>query len=295
ITSRPQVSPTKGGRVWRSPKAQIQNIMKVLIIGAGNMGLTYGQSFVDASVVKREDLYFIDHNQAKADAVARLSAHQLLTEPGSLVSEVELIILGVKPQDFLRLAEQLKPFVQSDQIVLSIMAGIKVSVIQEQLGVSRVVRAMPNLPAQVGQGMTVFTTSENVSKLEVFTIQNLLNTTGKTLHTGTEDLIDASTAISGSGPAFVFFFMDAMMQTARKMGFSDSEAQLLVRQTFLGSINLLNRNSLDCEEWIKRVSSRGGTTEAGMQQFADSEMNAKIEAGLEAARMRAVALSKGMG
>ncbi|MEL6591726.1 MAG: pyrroline-5-carboxylate reductase [Bacteroidota bacterium] len=269
--------------------------MKVLIIGAGNMGLTYGQSFVDASVVKREDLYFIDHNQAKADAVARLSAHQLLTEPGSLVSEVELIILGVKPQDFLRLAEQLKPFVQSDQIVLSIMAGIKVSVIQEQLGVSRVVRAMPNLPAQVGQGMTVFTTSENVSKLEVFTIQNLLNTTGKTLHTGTEDLIDASTAISGSGPAFVFFFMDAMMQTARKMGFSDSEAQLLVRQTFLGSINLLNRNSLDCEEWIKRVSSRGGTTEAGMQQFADSEMNAKIEAGLEAARMRAVALSKGMG
>ena len=89
--------------------------------------------------------------------------------------------------------------------------------------------------------------------------------------------------------------MDAMMQTARQMGFSDSEAQLLVRQTFLGSINLLNRNSLDCEEWIRRVSSRGGTTEAGMQQFAKDDMLEKIHAGLEAARQRAIALSKGMG
>lgn len=269
--------------------------MKVLIIGAGNMGLTYGQSFVDASIVKREDLYFIDHNQAKSEAVAKLSAHPLLLEPNAIVSEVELIVLGVKPQDFLRLADDLKSFVQSDQIILSIMAGIQLEVIQERLGVDRVVRAMPNLPAQVGQGMTVFTTSQNVSKLEVFTIQNLLNTTGKTLHTPSESQIDAATAISGSGPAFVFFFMDAMMQTARKMGFSDSEAQLLVRQTFLGSINLLNRNSLDCEEWIRRVSSRGGTTEAGMQQFAESDVLAKIEDGLEAARLRAIALSKGMG
>jgi pyrroline-5-carboxylate reductase len=266
--------------------------MKVLIIGAGNMGLTYGQSFIDASVVQQEDLFFIDHNAAKAEAISRISHHPLLLEPGRQVSEVELIILGVKPQDFADLAIELDPYVKADQIVLSIMAGIRVEVIQQSLGIKRVVRAMPNLPAQVGQGMTVFTTAPDMSKLEIFMIQNLLNTTGKTLYSPNEELIDAATAVSGSGPAFVYFFMDAMMQAGKKMGFSESEAQLLVRQTFLGSINLLNQSHLDCQEWIQRVSSKGGTTEAAMNRFAEQAVLTKIENGLEAARHRAVELSK---
>lgn len=266
--------------------------MKVLIIGAGNMGLTYGKSFVNASVVRKEDLYFIDHNAAKAAEIEPISSHPLSVEPGAFVSEVELIVLGVKPQDFPALAAHLKSYVQPDQIVMSIMAGITVENIQSALGIRRVVRAMPNLPAQVGQGMTVFTTAQDMSKLEIFTIQNLLNTTGKALYTPTEALIDAATAVSGSGPAFVYFFMNAMMEAAKNMGFSDSEAQLLVKQTFLGSINLLNRSSLDCGEWIQMVSSRGGTTEAAMNQFAQDSMNQRINDGLEAARLRAIALSK---
>ncbi len=265
--------------------------MKVLIIGAGNMGLTYGKSFVNASVVRKEDLFFIDHNAAKQAEIASISHHALMLAPGPQVSEVELIILGVKPQDFPALAQEMKNWVQPDQIVLSIMAGIRVSSIQELLGINRVVRAMPNLPAQVGQGMTVFTTAQDMSKLEIFTIQNLLNTTGKALYTPNEALIDAATAVSGSGPAFVYFFMDAMMDAAKKMGFADSEAQLLVRQTFLGSINLLNRSSLDCSEWIQRVSSRGGTTEAAMNQFTEDSVRQLITDGLEAARLRAIALS----
>ncbi|MEO0472155.1 MAG: pyrroline-5-carboxylate reductase [Bacteroidota bacterium] len=266
--------------------------MNVLIIGAGNMGLTYGHSFVQASVVDQKDLRFLDHNDARADAVSKVSAHPLGLEPGPDVSEVELVILAVKPQDFPRLANGLKRFIRHDQIVLSIMAGITIESIQQALGIDRVIRAMPNLPSQVGQGMTVFTTSQNVSKLEIFTVQNLLNTTGKTLYTPEENLIDAATAISGSGPAFVFYFMRSMMEKARDMGFSDSEAQLLVRQTFLGSINLLNRNSLNCDEWISKVSSRGGTTEAGLSVFDDLSLEGKIAEGLERARTRAQELSE---
>ncbi|MDX2246040.1 MAG: pyrroline-5-carboxylate reductase [Bacteroidia bacterium] len=265
--------------------------MKVLIIGAGNMGTTYAQSFITGSVVRPEDMFFLEKGTGKAAELRLLSSNPLQTVPGEFVREMDLIILSVKPQDFAELARTLTPFLRKDQLILSIMAGITVKSIFDRMKVEKIVRAMPNLPAQVGQGMTVFTTSKKVSKVEIFAIQNLLNTTGKTLYTPHEPMLDAATAVSGSGPAFVYYFMNAMMDGARQMGFSDSEAQLLVTQTFLGAINLLNRNSLNCQEWIEKVSSKGGTTEAAMRYFSEVELNARITHGLEEARKRAEALS----
>ena len=151
---------------------------------------------------------------------------------------------------------------------------------------------MPNLPAQVAQGMTVFSSSSEVTRIESYTVQNLLNTTGKAIYAEEESMIDAATAISGSGPAYVFYFMNAMILTAKSMGFSDSEAQLLVRQTFMGGLTLLNRDHIDCDEWIRRVSSRGGTTEAALKVFDAQNVQALIEKGLQAARQRAVELSE---
>jgi len=266
--------------------------MKVMIIGAGNMGLTFGQSFINASVIHREDLYFMDRNESKTEAIRSLSVHPLSTEPSVIVAEMDLVILAVKPQDFANLAEPLRPYLHRDQLVVSIMAGLSVERIAQRLRVPKVVRAMPNLPAQVGQGMTVFTTSEAVTRIESYTVQNLLNTTGKTLFTEDEALIDSATAISGSGPAFVFYYMSAMMETARLMGFNQAEAQLLVRQTFMGALHLLNRDQLTCEDWIQRVSSRGGTTEAAIKRFDADELRQHIQRGLEAARLRAIELSQ---
>ncbi|GAB4420897.1 MAG: pyrroline-5-carboxylate reductase [Bacteroidia bacterium] len=266
--------------------------MKVLIIGAGNMGLTYGQSFVDASAIPPRDLYFIDRNEAKANLLGHISQQPLRTAPDASVRDMDLIILSVKPQDFGELAVRLRPCLGAHTLILSVMAGITLHTLQERLGAAKIVRAMPNLPAQVGQGMTVFTTSPEVSRLEIFTIQNLLSTTGKTLYVEAEHLLDAATAVSGSGPAFVFYFMEAMMQAGREMGFSESEAQLLVRQTFQGAVDLLHRNSLHCAEWIRRVSSKGGTTEAALAHFESVHLPDHIKAGLEAARRRAEALSR---
>ena len=265
--------------------------MNVLVIGAGNMGTTFGHSFINANALNSSNLFFLDHKADRAAQVLALSDTPLSTKPGPFISDMDLVILGVKPQDFPKLADQLLPFIKPSQLILSIMAGIKVSSICEKLAVTKVVRAMPNLPAQVGQGMTVFTASGEVSRLEIFTVQNLLNTTGKTLFTPDEAMIDAATAISGSGPAYVYFFMSSMMETARNMGFTDSEAQLLVEQTFIGSLNLLHSNAVDCDEWIRRVSSRGGTTEAAFEEFDRRELRQAIEQGLESARGRAIQLS----
>lgn len=267
--------------------------MKVLIIGAGNMGMTYGQSFVNASILSSTDLHVLEKHGGKEEQIKGISSHAIETSPGEFIRDMDLIILSVKPQDFQELAKAIRPYLRPDHLILSIMAGIKVSGIERQLGIKKIVRAMPNLPAQVGLGMTVFTTSLEVSRLEIFTVQNLLNTTGKTLYVENEDLLDSATAVSGSGPAYVFYFMESIMKTARGMGFSDAEAQLLVKQTFLGSINLLNKNNLSCSEWITKVSSKGGTTEAAIRQFGQIELEAGIKAGLLAAENRAQELSEG--
>ena len=266
--------------------------MKILIIGAGNMGLTYGKGFIQSHVIKREDLYFLDRLEGKAPQVENLSTYGLELMPGPYIGEMDVVILSVKPQDFEALAQDIRPFVQEEQLIFSIMAGINISRIRSQLGLSKVIRAMPNLPAQMGLGMTVFTTSEEVDKKDLFIAQNLLNTTGKAIYTPQESLLDAATAVSGSGPAFVFYFMKAMIDKGIEMGFSASESQLLVEQTFLGAVQLLKRNEITCNEWIQKVASKGGTTEAALKSFGESQLNDKIAKGLEAARLRSIELSE---
>lgn len=266
--------------------------MNVLIIGAGNMGITYGQSFIDANVVSRDHLFFLEKHQGKAPELEAITNNPLHSHPSHFVQRMDLIVLAVKPQDFRVLASALKPFLQPTHLILSIMAGVPIETIQQALGCERVVRAMPNLPAQVGQGMTVFATSEAVDRAQIFQVQNLLNTTGKTLYTPREELLNAATAISGSGPAFVFYYMKAMMETAKQMGFTESESKLLVEQTFRGSVDLLFQHHHSCSEWIRRVSSRGGTTEAAISTFDHIHLDQAIAKGLQAALNRAIELSE---
>jgi pyrroline-5-carboxylate reductase len=212
--------------------------------------------------------------------------------PEVCLERADLIILAVKPQDTDSLFSALRQHVHPQQVFLSIMAGVKIATIAEALGVSKVIRAMPNLPAQIGRGMTAFTSSDAVTRIELVMVQNLLNTTGKTVYVEEESFIDATTAISGSGPAYVWYFMDSMMNAAREMGFSDSEAELLVSQTFLGAVELYLATNFSCQEWIQRVASRGGTTEAALKSFGENNLNADIISGAFAALHRAEELGK---
>ncbi|MEM6265747.1 MAG: pyrroline-5-carboxylate reductase [Bacteroidota bacterium] len=266
--------------------------MNVLIIGAGNMGTTYAEGFLKAHLIQPSQLFFLDKSERKAEQLHHYSSNPLHTYPSAFIRNMDLVILAVKPQDFSGLATNLEPHIRENQVVLSIMAGVSMKQIAKSLGTKKVVRAMPNLPAQIGMGMTVFTTSSKVSKGELLNIQNLLNTTGKTLYVGNEMMIDAATAISGSGPGYVFYLMDAMMEVGRRMGFSDSEAQLLVTQTFLGSVHLLQRDELTCNDWVQKVASRGGTTEAALVSFETNELSQSLEDGLSAAFERARELSE---
>lgn len=151
---------------------------------------------------------------------------------------------------------------------------------------------MPNLPAQVGVGMTVFTCSPDVTRIELVMVQNLINSTGKTLYVQSEDLIDASTAISGSGPAYVFFYIQSLIQSAINLGFSQSEAELLAYQTFKGTVDLFNQHDHSCTEWIGKVSSRGGTTEAAFKSLEANNVMTLLEEAYVKAYERASELRK---
>jgi len=264
--------------------------MKVLIVGYGNMGKTYSNSFISSRFIKPEDIYLFVKNSSKTILENGVLEKNCFEKPTSEIGNFDILILAVKPQDFRDLASKIKPFLNNHQIILSIMAGVTIATLQTALGCEKIIRSMPNIPSQIGLGMTVFSAANSVDRKELFIIQNLINTTGKSIYIEDENLLNAATAISGSGPAYVFFFMNAMIKAAVELGFNESEAELMVNQTFMGSVAIQNSHSLSNEQWIKKVASKGGTTESALQIFEIGYLQDIIVNAIKAANNRAIEL-----
>ena len=266
--------------------------MKILIIGGGNMGTTFAQSFLAAHIIRPKDLIILEKNTSRLEFLRAANIATIHDEAGDYIDGVDLLVLAVKPQNTPDLFPKIRPYLKPEQLVLSIMAGVKMLSIEEGLGVKKVIRAMPNLPAQVGMGMTAFTARQEVSRKELIEVQNLLSTTGRAIYFEEESMLDAATAVSGSGPAYVFYFMKSMVSAAMELGFSETHAELLVWQTFIGAMHLHNKNNLSPDEWIKRVSSKGGTTEAAVNTFKQRNLGDSIQEGVFAAFKRSKELGK---
>lgn len=266
--------------------------MNILIVGAGNMGATYAKSFLASHFIKKEELIILEKSPSAYERLADLKLERLYTTPGDFIKEAEIIIMAVKPQDYPEVYPAIKSYINPSQTILSIMAGVSLASLAETLDVPKLVRAMPNLPAQIGMGMTVFTCMPGISQKELLVVQNLLNTTGKSLYVEEEKLLDSATAVSGSGPGYIYYFMNAMIKAGVELGFTPAQAELLVGQTFMGSVHLHNRNDLSCEELMKKVASRGGTTEAAFNTFNSHQLDVNIMEGLHSAFKRSVELGK---
>ena len=257
------------------------------------MGLTYAYGFLKSHIVEASNLVILEKSIDKAEQLESLSIGKIYGEAGEYIKDMDLIVLAVKPQDIQLLFESIKSFIDDQQLILSIMAGVEINKIAQGLGVSKIIRAMPNLPAQIGLGMTVYTSSTDVTRLELVTVQNLLSSSGKTIYVENESMINAATAISGSGPAYVFYFMQAMIEKAMEMGFSHAESELLTFQTFRGAVDLFNKHEITCQEWIQKVSSKGGTTEAAFDGFKTFDVQNGFKKGVQKALDRAKELSLG--
>jgi pyrroline-5-carboxylate reductase len=266
--------------------------MKVLVIGAGNMGLTYSEGMASSILLSKHKLRIYDTDPKKIETLREDNRFIVYSSLEDCLPKADIVFIAVKPYHCETLFKEMKPMLNSQQLIVSLMAGVTIDTIQQQLNTKKVVRTMPNLPAQVGKGVTSYTESKDVSKVELIMVRNLLDTTGTSIHVSTETFIDASTGISGSGPAYVFYFMQSMLEAALKMGFSDFDSKVLVSNTFEGAIALFNDNNISPKSWIDKVASKGGTTQAAIDSMEDNNVKELIKEAAYAAFDRAVELGK---
>jgi pyrroline-5-carboxylate reductase len=265
-------------------------MLKIAIIGCGNMGLTYAKSFLQYNLVQKEDLLLIEKNPEYKERLTPFG--NVIGQIDERIQRLDVVILAVKPQDSKAVYPELKKFLKPHQLVISIMAGIPIKVLEENLGHHSIVRAMPNTPAQLGMGITGFTAGKSTKIQAILKADNLLNATGKTIFLEDEDQLDAVTALSGSGPAYFYFIVNAMIEAGVKMGMEESTVALLVKQTMNGSFHLMNNSDKSLQELIAAVTSKGGTTEAALNKFKELGLEDTIKQGLYAAENRAKELSK---
>lgn len=266
--------------------------MNSLIVGAGNMGKAFIESFLKNNFLQPNQIAVVEKTETQQEEIKKIGITNVFSDFDDSITKQDIVILATKPQDAHIVYPQIKKYIQSSSIILSIMAGITIDDISQQLCTNRIVRCMPNLPCQLGVGVTGFFVSPAIEQVWVDVIEKMLVCTGIAIRLKEESELHSVTAISGSGPAYVFYFMQAMIEQAIRFGYNEQDATQMVAQTFDGAIQLFKKNNYTCEEWIRKVASKGGTTEAAIQSFDDSFVNNGVKEGLQAAFQRSIEMSK---
>ncbi len=260
--------------------------MNIGMIGGGNMGAA-----LIGGLWQKNRIFVSEQDRIK---MKRLTARYkaVLSTMDEIGKKCSVIILAVKPQDIVGVLDELKGVIQPKHLVISIAAGITCQYFEKALGgKTRVVRAMPNMPAQIGQGMTALSKGRFAKTTDLRTAVSILNAVGRTVVVE-ENLMDAVTAVSGSGPAYVFLFVECMLKAAGSLGLSPAVARELVYETLLGSAQQLKIPGDDPAGLRARVTSKGGTTEAALEVFAEGKLDKMFQKALMAAKKRSKALAK---
>ena len=217
-----------------------------------------------------------------------------LAEPGAALAAASLVVWAVKPQAFRQAAQQAGPHT-TQALHLSVAAGIRSASIARWLGSERIVRAMPNTPALIGQGMTALFARPAVSDADRKKIAAVIATTGQHLWLADEGQLDAVSALSGSGPAYVFYFLEAMIEAGKQLGLSRDQAHQLAVATFVGSSALAQASSEPPELLRERVTSKGGTTYAALTAMEQAGIKQHFMRAMVAAHQRAGELGDEFG
>ncbi len=270
--------------------------MKIAFIGGGNMASALIAGLA-GTLAAGADIHVVDPN---AEALARLHSQYGVSTAQAIdaaVGAAEVIVLSVKPQQMREVAAALLPQLAGAQpLIVSIAAGIRGADLARWLGGYRaIVRSMPNTPALIGMGITGMVAMDGVSAQQKAAADGILKAVGQTVWLDDEALIDPVTAVSGSGPAYVFYFIEAMQQAAVEMGLSEEQGKQLALATFAGAAQLA-LNSADPVPLLReRVTSKGGTTYAALTSMEHSGVKDKIIAAVKAAAARGRELGDELG
>ena len=260
-------------------EAMIAGLLRKKLISADNVVGSHPR------VARREELHvkygieMFEHNREAVLAAAPDESHT-----GSMV------ILAVKPQRLLKVLGELKGSIHPDQLVVSIVAGAKMHTITDELVHAAVVRSMPNTPAQIGEGVTAWTTSPTVSESQETQVLALFEALGKSVRVENERQIDMATALSATGPTYIFLVMEALIDAGVHMGFSRHVAQELVHQTMLGAVLFARESHKHPAELRNMVTSPGGTSAEAIYQMEKGSLRTVLSKAVWAAFQRAESL-----
>jgi pyrroline-5-carboxylate reductase len=267
--------------------------VKISFLGGGNMA----NALVSGLIAKGFDARAISVIELSPAARERLAAHRVRvsTAPDASTGDADVLVLAVKPQDMKRALASLAGF-SKQKLVLSIAAGIRVESLSRWLGGHRkIVRCMPNTPALVGAGITGAYAPAQVTAEERKRAEQVLAAAGEVVWVADERLIDVVNAISGNGPAYVFWLMEQLAAFAARSGIADHDARRLALHTVLGAAKLA-AGSVEPPAALRRnVTSKGGTTEAALKAFAAEQLAERLARALEAALRRAGELGDELG
>ena len=270
---------------------------QIAILGTGSMGKAILSGLLAAGT-SPSNIRVTTKSQASAEAISSTHGVQAAaldsesTANSSTAKDAELVILAVKPNMILETLKEVAAVLKPNCLVVSVAAGITTAAMEQQLsGNAAVVRAMPNTPSVVGLGVTGISKGSNVSDEQLDLAVKLFSSVGKVLVVD-ESKIDALSTISGSGPAYVFYFAEKLITAAKSLGFSDQEASMMVKETFLGSATLLATSSSSPEELRQQVTSPNGTTMQATGRFDAADLEKVFIEATEAALARAKELGK---
>ena len=269
--------------------------MKISFIGGGNMATALIAGLA-GSVAQAQDIHVVDPSP---EALERLRAsYGVTTAPdiGAGVAASDVIVLAVKPQQMRDVALHLQSQLGNRPLLLSIAAGIRGADLSRWLnGYGAIVRTMPNTPALIGQGATGMVAMAGVSAAQKDAADSVMRAVGQTVWLDEESLIDPVTAVSGSGPAYVFYFLEAMQQAAVEMGLSAEQGKALALATFTGAAQLAAQSEESVEVLRQRVTSKGGTTHAAITSMEAAGVKEAIVAAMKAAAARGKELGEELG
>ena len=263
---------------------------KIAFIGAGVMGEAIIAGLLHQRLVDARSIIASDPRREHVQGLADKYGIRATTDNLQAASEADVLVLAVKPQGMDKVLPELGGKVDGARLVLSIVAGVSMSTIADGLCNGNIVRSMPNTPGQIGQGITVWTAASQVGAEQRAQAESLLGALGEQIYAADELFLDMATALSGSGPAYVFMFMEALVDAGVHMGFARRDAEALVTQTLLGSVLYARQSGLHPAQLRNQVTSPGGTTAAALHEMEKGGLRTVLSEGVWAAYRRSQAL-----
>lgn len=257
--------------------------LTIAFIGGGTMGTAIIRALLRAGGVSPEHVVASDPLTGRREALCADCGVRVTSDNVAAVGEADIVVLSVKPQVLPHVMVDVRGQIRPDALVFSIVAGMPIATIRAGLGHDSIVRTMPNTPAQIGEGMTVWTASEAVTEAQRSQAQAIVQTMGVEMYVAHEDHLDMATAVSGTGPTYVFLLMEAMVDAAVHLGFSRNEARVLVLQTVLGSVRFAQQSDRHLAALRNQVTSPGGTSAEAIYQLEKGSMRTILSKAIWAA------------